>query len=55
MIAWGFILYLAVLAKAPLAFYCPQFEDVQKGASYNPFLRDRIITALAMTCRGGFR
>ena len=32
----------------------PQFEDVKEGASYNPFLRDRIITALAMTCRGEF-
>ncbi|KAL7533339.1 hypothetical protein ACHAWF_008301 [Thalassiosira exigua] len=55
VIAWGFILYLCVAAKLPLAFYVPQFEDVGKGASYNPFLRDRIITALAMTCRGEFR
>ncbi len=32
----------------------PQFEDVKKGASYNPFLRDRLIAAFAMTCRGEF-
>jgi len=54
VIGWGFILYLCVAAKLPLALYVPQFEDVKKGASYNPFLRDRIITALAMTCRGEF-
>jgi len=54
VIGWGFILYLCVAAKLPLAAYVPQFEDVKKGASYNPFIRDRIITALAMTCRGEF-
>jgi Kef-type K+ transport system membrane component KefB len=54
VIGWGFILYLCVAAKLPLAFYVPQFEDVKKGASYNPFLRDRLIAALAMTCRGEF-
>ncbi|KAL7549070.1 hypothetical protein ACHAWF_012339 [Thalassiosira exigua] len=54
VIGWGFILYLCVAAKLPLALYVPQFEDVKPGASYNPFLRDRIITALAMTCRGEF-
>ena len=42
-----------LLPSCPL-HYVPQFEDVKKGASYNPFLRDRIITALAMTCRGEF-
>ena len=54
VIGWGFILYLCVAAKLPLALYVPQFEDVKKGASYNPFLRDRVITSLAMTCRGEF-
>eukprot|EP00578_Thalassiosira_sp_NH16_P024234 CAMPEP_0181102102 /NCGR_PEP_ID=MMETSP1071-20121207/14128_1 /TAXON_ID=35127 /ORGANISM="Thalassiosira sp., Strain NH16" /LENGTH=971 /DNA_ID=CAMNT_0023185037 /DNA_START=77 /DNA_END=2992 /DNA_ORIENTATION=- len=54
VIGWGFILYLCVAAKLPLAFYVPQFEDVKEDASYNPFLRDRVITALAMTCRGEF-
>jgi len=54
VIGWGFILYLCVAAKLPLALYVPQFEDVKEGASYNPFLRDRVITALAMTCRGEF-
>ncbi|KAL7533761.1 hypothetical protein ACHAXR_009976 [Thalassiosira sp. AJA248-18] len=54
VIVWGFILYICVMAKLPLALYVPQFEDVKKGASYNPFMRDRIITALAMTCRGEF-
>jgi Kef-type K+ transport system membrane component KefB len=53
-IGWGFILYLCVAAKLPLGFYVPQFEDVQKGASYNPFMRDRLITGLSMTCRGEF-
>jgi len=54
VIGWGFILYVCVLAKFPLMFYVPQFEDVKEGASYNPFLRDRLITGLAMTCRGEF-
>ena len=54
VILWGFILYICVAAKLPLALYVPQFEDVKKGAPYNPFVRDRIITALAMTCRGEF-
>lgn len=54
VIGWGFILYICVLAKLPLALYVPQFEDVKKGASYNPFVRDRVICALAMTCRGEF-
>lgn len=47
VIAWGFILYLCVLAKLPLAVYVPQFEDIKEGASYNPFLRDRLISGLA--------
>jgi Kef-type K+ transport system membrane component KefB/Ca2+-binding EF-hand superfamily protein len=54
VIGWGFILYCCVLAKNPLMLYVPQFEDVKEGASYNPFLRDRLITGLAMTCRGEF-
>jgi len=54
VIGWGFIFYLCVAAKLPLALYVPQFEDVKEGASYNPFLRDRVLTALAMTCRGEF-
>ena len=54
VIGWGFILYCCVLAKFPLLLYVPQFEDVNEGASYNPFLRDRLITGLAMTCRGEF-
>jgi len=54
VIGWGFILYCCVLAKIPLMLYVPQFEDVKEGASYNPFLRDRLITGLAMTCRGEF-
>ncbi len=54
VIGWGFILYCCVMAKFPLMFYVPQFEDVKEGASYNPFLRDRLITGLAMTCRGEF-
>jgi len=52
VIGWGFLLYLCVLSKLPLAFYIPQFEDVPKNTSYNPFLRDRILAGLAMTCRG---
>ena len=54
VIGWGFILYAAVLAKFPLLFYVPKFEDVKEGATYNPFLRDQLITGLAMTCRGEF-
>lgn len=54
VIGWGFILYACVLAKFPLLFYVPKFEDMKEGASYNPFLRDQLITGLAMTCRGEF-
>jgi len=54
VIGWGFILYACVMAKFPLMCFVPQFEDVKEGASYNPFLRDRLITGLAMTCRGEF-
>jgi len=53
VIGWGFILYLCVIAKLPLAFYVPKFEDT-RGPGYNPFLRDRLITGLSMTCRGEF-
>ena len=53
VIGWGFIFYLCVAAKLPLAFYVPRFEDV-KSDGYNPFLRDRLITGLSMTCRGEF-
>ena len=53
VIGWGFILYLCVAAKLPLAIYVPRFEDI-KGDGYNPFLRDRLITGLSMTCRGEF-
>lgn len=54
VIGWGFILYACVLAKFPLMCYVPRFEDVKEGARYNPFLRDRLITGLSMTCRGEF-
>ena len=53
VIGWGFIFYLCVAAKLPLMFYVPRFED-SKGDGYNPFLRDRLITGLSMTCRGEF-
>ena len=52
VVGWGFILYLCVIAKLPLAFFVPQFEDIKEG--FNPFLRDRIISGLSMTCRGEF-
>ena len=52
VIGWGFIFYLCVIAKLPLMFYCPRFED-NKG-SFNPLVRDRLITGFAMTCRGEF-
>ena len=52
VIGWGFIFYLCVAAKLPLMFYVPRFEDT-KG-SFNPLIRDRLITGLAMTCRGEF-
>lgn len=54
VIGWGFILYACVLAKFPLLFFVPMFEDMKEGASYNPFLRDQLITGIAMTCRGEF-
>ena len=52
VIGWGFIFYLCVIAKLPLMFYVPRFEDT-KG-SFDPLLRDRLITGFAMTCRGEF-
>ena len=53
VIGWGFVFYICVAAKLPLAFYVPRFEDT-KSDGYNPFLRDRLITGLSMTCRGEF-
>ena len=40
--------YTSLIASlTALAVYVPQFEDIKEGASYNPFLRDRLISGLA--------
>ena len=46
---------LAIFAKVPLGFFVPHFQkEIPKGFPYNPFVRDIVVTALAMTCRGEF-
>ena len=53
VIAWGFAFYIAVLAKLPLGLFVPRLKR-PKGYPFSPFLRDCIITGVAMTCRGEF-
>mmetsp|Transcript_2462 Transcript_2462/g.3596 ORF Transcript_2462/g.3596 Transcript_2462/m.3596 type:complete len:818 (-) Transcript_2462:69-2522(-) len=54
IILWGFALYAAVAMKFPLGIFVPKFETTEKGASFNPKLRDFLVTSLAMSCRGEF-
>jgi hypothetical protein len=54
VIGWGFALYLAVLMKLPLGYFVPKFQESPKGASFNPYTRDLVVTGLAMSCRGEF-
>lgn len=43
-----------VLIKLFVVAFVPAFEDSQKGAIYNPYRRDIVVTGLSMTCRGEF-
>ena len=43
-----------VLIKFPVAMYVPRFEVVEKGAIYNSYRRDALVTGISMTCRGEF-
>ena len=55
MIGMGFALWgTCVLIKSLVAFFVPRFEQVEKGAIYNPYKRDLLVTGLSMTCRGEF-
>jgi len=46
---------LAVFAKVPLGFFVPHFQkELPKDFPYNPYVRDIVVTSLAMTCRGEF-
>jgi Kef-type K+ transport system membrane component KefB len=55
VIAWGFAFYLAVLGKLPVGLFAPKYnEELPKNYPFNPYTRDVIITAVAMTCRGEF-
>lgn len=47
---WG----SCVLIKSVVAMYVPEFESAEKGAIYNPYRRDLLVTGLSMTCRGEF-
>mmetsp|Transcript_23926 Transcript_23926/g.58474 ORF Transcript_23926/g.58474 Transcript_23926/m.58474 type:complete len:914 (+) Transcript_23926:152-2893(+) len=55
ILTWGFALLLVVFAKVPVGFLVPHFQkEIPKGFPYNPYLRDIVVTSLAMTCRGEF-
>jgi len=55
VIGMGFVLWgTCVVIKSLVAFFVPRFEKVEKGAIYNPYKRDLLVTGLSMTCRGEF-
>jgi Kef-type K+ transport system membrane component KefB len=55
VVGMGFALWAScVTIKALVAFYVPNFENAEKGAIYNPYKRDLLVTGLSMTCRGEF-
>ena len=46
---------LAVVAKVPLGLFVPHFQkETPDDFPYNPYIRDVLVTSLAMTCRGEF-
>ena len=47
---WG----TCVAVKSLVAIFVPNFEQAEKGAIYNPYYRDLLVTGLSMTCRGEF-
>lgn len=56
VIAWGFAYYAAVLGKVPIGLFAPKYDNDSRPSNYpfNPYIRDVIITSVAMTCRGEF-
>ena len=56
VIAWGFALYIAVLGKVPIGLFASNDGNSMRPANYpfNPYIRDVVITSVAMTCRGEF-
>jgi len=55
VIAWGFAFYIAVLAKVPVGFFAPKYnEKMPEDYPFNPYIRDVTITSVAMSCRGEF-
>ena len=50
-----FTIVLPVLAKIPIGLCVPRFKSEKADDfPYNPYVRDVLVTALAMTCRGEF-
>ena len=56
VIALGFAYYAAVLGKVPIGLFAPKYDNITRPANYpfSPYIRDVIITSVAMTCRGEF-
>ncbi|EED96002.1 Na+/H+ exchanger, partial [Thalassiosira pseudonana CCMP1335] len=55
VVAWGFAFYTAVLGKLPVGLFAPKYdEETPKDYPFNPYVRDVVITSVAMTCRGEF-
>jgi Kef-type K+ transport system membrane component KefB len=55
VIGMGFTFWGSCVAiKFLVAFYVPNFEKAEKGAIYDPYKRDLLVTGLSMTCRGEF-
>lgn len=55
VVAWGFAFYVAVLGKLPVGLYAPKYaEGTPKDYPFSPYVRDVVITSVAMTCRGEF-
>lgn len=55
VVAWGFAFYVAVLGKLPVGLFAPKYnEKLPEDYPFNPYVRDVMITSVAMTCRGEF-
>ncbi len=53
VLGMGFGLWASCVAiKSLVAFFVPRFEESEKGAIYDPYKRDVLVTGLSMTCRG---
>eukprot|EP00553_Chaetoceros_curvisetus_P007237 CAMPEP_0204617594 /NCGR_PEP_ID=MMETSP0717-20131115/4525_1 /ASSEMBLY_ACC=CAM_ASM_000666 /TAXON_ID=230516 /ORGANISM="Chaetoceros curvisetus" /LENGTH=469 /DNA_ID=CAMNT_0051631163 /DNA_START=242 /DNA_END=1651 /DNA_ORIENTATION=+ len=53
VLGMGFALWASCVAiKSLVAYFVPRFEESEKGAIYDPYKRDVLVTGLSMTCRG---